>query len=312
MLVNDRAKELLDMEEDPEEGKDIFSLINSAEVKKAFKDVADAEIDLSSDENKKIIKSIRDEVKTKNGKKLGEMRVIRDITLEKEIEEMKERFMHSITHDLKNPLSAIMGLADLLKKLRGDDIPDMEKKYFAVLLEESDRLMGMINDILNLAKLEAGKMELDRQELDVSEMLEKTKDTFVAQAENSDIDLLTDLPEEPVIIDADGKLIKRVVINLLGNALKYTPRNGAITLKAVSKPKEIEVSILDTGEGMPQEMCEKIFDRFQQIKGQSKGGTGIGLNVSKEIIEAHGGWIWAESEIGKGSVFKFVIPFNYR
>ncbi len=314
MLVNNRARELLDMEEQPEEGGDIFNYIKSEELIKAFKGVKETEIDLSTDKSKKIIKAITEGVTTIKGKKLGEMRIIRDITLEKEIEEIKERFLQSITHDLKNPLAAIIGLSDLLKRLRGDNIIDVEKKYFKVLKIEAERLMGMISDILNLAKLEAGKMDIVRKDFNFSMMIEGIKDAFSAEAQNSGIELITDLPEEPIVITADEKLLKRVVINLLGNSLKYTPKGGSIKIESRKQRAEgknfARVAVIDTGEGMPSEMCEKIFDRFQQIKGQSKGGTGIGLNVSKEIIEAHEGKIWAESEIGKGSKFKFEIPAN--
>ena len=310
LLINDRAKNLLEIDKHPQEGDHIFGHIKRDELKKVFDGIKEVEIDMSSGDNKKFIKAISDEVATAKGVCIGKVRVIRDITLEKEIEAMKERFLHSITHDLKNPLAAIVGMSDLLKMLRGDNINDAEKKYFEVLRSEADRLTGMINDILNLAKLEAGKMDLDKKEFDFSEMLDKIKNTFTAQAQQSGIEIKTDLPAEPVKLNADSKLLTRVVINLLGNSLKYTPRKGIITLKVRRANGEVEAAIIDTGEGIPQEMCEKIFDRFQQIKGQSKGGTGIGLNVSKEIVEAHGGRIWAESEIGKGSEFKFTIPSN--
>lgn len=309
MLINNRAKVLLEMDEEPREGADIFSYIKKNEkIISIFKSIKETEIDLSSKGKRKIIKAITDEVKTAAGKKLGKMKIIRDITLEKEIEEMKVRFMHSITHDLKNPLAAIIGMSDLLKRLRGPNIKETEKKYYKILRDEADRLMGMIDDILNLAKLEAGKMELNKEEFDFSEMMEKTLEIFSFQAQQAIIEIKTDLPSQRIKIKADSKLIKRVFINLLGNALKYTPKHGTITMAAQIKAGVVEAAVIDTGEGMPHEMCEIIFDRFQQIKGQSRGGTGIGLNVSKEIVEAHGGNIWAESEIGKGSKFKFTIP----
>ncbi len=308
MLVNSRANELLEIEEYPQEGDDIFKYLPDEKLVEAFKSIKETEIDLSKGGGRKIVKTIAENVRTTKGTDIGKMRIIRDITLEKEIEEIKERFLHSITHDLKNPLAAIIGMSDLLRRNRGKDINEVEEKYFDVLKIEAERLMGMINDIMNLAKLEAGSMELAIEEFDLSQMVIETKAAFDAQAENANIKLVTDLPKEPVVFKADGKLIKRVIINLLGNSLKYTPRNGIVTLKLEINPDKITTSVIDTGEGMPSNMCEKIFDRFQQIKGQSKGGTGIGLNVSKEIVEAHGGKIWAESEIGKGSAFKFTLP----
>jgi NtrC-family two-component system sensor histidine kinase KinB len=308
MLVNSRAKELLGMDKEPRQGAHISDYITGEELMRVFREIKDKEIDLSGGGQRKIIKAIQEEVTTEAGKKIGQMRIIRDITLEKEIEEMKERFLHSITHDLKNPLSAIMGMSDLLKKLRGENLNEIEDKYFQVLRDEAYRLMGMINDILNLAKLEAGKLELDIQETDFSGALERVRQAFFAKAQNEGIELRTDLPSEPVLIKADEKLITRVIENLLGNSLKYTPSGGTVTLALKKSDSMIEAAVIDTGEGLPVEMREKIFDRFQQVKGGSKGGVGIGLNVAKEIVEAHRGKIWVESEPGKGSKFKFTLP----
>ncbi|MFH1416636.1 MAG: ATP-binding protein [Elusimicrobiota bacterium] len=308
MLVNKRAEELLDMGKEPVEGASIFDYIEGEELQRVFSEISESEIDLSTGGERKIIRAITEDVRTAGGKEIGKMRVIRDITLQKEIEEIKERFLQSITHDLKNPLAAIIGMSDLLKRMRGEEIKEKEEKYFEVLKQEAERLMGMINDILSLAKLEAGKMEIVRTKFDVSQVITEIKYAFTAQAENSGIKIETVLQEQPMVINADKNLIKRVVINLLGNSLKYTSRGGAVTMKVEKEVSGVSIYIIDNGEGMPRDMCEKIFDRFQQIRGQSKGGTGIGLNVSKEIIEAHGGKIWAESELGKGSVFIFTLP----
>ncbi|MFW6134062.1 MAG: ATP-binding protein [Elusimicrobiota bacterium] len=310
MLLNKRARELLEIKREPEEGENIFNFIKDKNLKTLFKEVKDAEIELERDNKRKVIKAITEDVKTNKGRKLGRMRIIRDITLEKEVDEMKERFMHSVTHDLKNPLSAIIGTADLLQRLRGGKIKESEQKYFQVLRAEANRLMGMINDILNLAKLEANKMELNREEFDITKMLKETKDAFSAQAQANGINIIANAQEERLNMVGDKKLIKRVIVNLVGNSIKYTPRGGEISLRAEKKDNNVQVSVKDTGEGMPGEVCEKIFDRFQQVEGREKGGTGIGLNVSKEIVEAHEGKIWAESELGKGSEFKFSIPLT--
>ncbi len=309
MLANDRAKELLGLKEEITEGGHIDNYSRSKKTRKIFKGLKETEIDLSGEEKKKVIKVFTDEVTTTGGKKIGRVKVIRDITLEKKIEEMKEKFMQSITHDLKNPLSAIMGMADLVKLKIGKDIGKEENKYLNVLKAEADRLMGMINDILNLAKIESGNMELDKSEFNIKNIFQEMKETFTAQAENADIKLeIKKYRDSFDNVNADKKLIKRVIINLLGNALKYTPRGGTIILGSEKEAGRIRIYVQDTGEGMPPEMCEKIFDRFKQINGRSRGGTGIGLNVSKEIVRAHGGRIWAESKPGKGSVFSFTLP----
>jgi signal transduction histidine kinase len=310
MLANDRAKELLNLTENIKEGRHIDEYIKRKKTDGIFKDLKESELDLSDGENNKFVKVFTDEVTTAGGKKIGKVKVIRDITLEKEIEDMKEKFMQSITHDLKNPLSAIMGMADLVKLKRGKDIGKEEKNYLNVLKAESERLMGMINDILNLAKIESGNMEIQKNKFNINELLESTKITFTAQAQNSNINLKVKKARTGFEISADKKLIKRVVINLLGNALKYTPREGTITLGAKKEDGFLKVYVKDTGQGLPPDMSENIFDRFKQIKGHSMGGTGIGLNVSKEIALAHGGRIWVDSESGEGSVFSFTLPYG--
>ncbi|MFC2091896.1 ATP-binding protein [Elusimicrobiota bacterium] len=309
MLINDRARELIGIDTDPEEGTDIFEYLKSEQLVAAFKGVVDdKEVLLTDGQDRRILKATTDEVRTTAGKKIGRMRVLRDITLEKEIEEIKENFIQSVTHDLKNPLAAIIGMSDLLKKHRGADVKEVELKYFGVLKNEAVRLMDMINDILNLTKLESGQLEIQRSEIDLTSMLEEIKNAFSAQADNLDIRIVTEMAAEPIKILADPSLIRRVIINLLGNSLKYTPRQGSITIGAEEKDGFIEIAVIDTGSGIPKEMCDKIFDRFQQVHGHSKGGTGIGLNVSKEIVEIHGGKIWVDSELGKGSEFKFTLP----
>ncbi|MBN2407038.1 MAG: HAMP domain-containing protein [Elusimicrobia bacterium] len=308
MLVNSRAKELLEMKTEPRESEHISGYISNERLREMFSGDKEAEVDLTKGEQKKIIKLYPEQVNTKSGKNLGRMTVIRDITLEKEIEEVKESFLHSITHDLKNPLSAIMGLTDLLKKGRKDVITETEEKYFKVIKDEALRLMGMLNDILNLARLESGNLVLDKKEFDISSMIDEVRDTFWASANADGIDLVTPGSGVPVKITADEGLIKRVIINLVGNALKHTHRGGRITMAAREHEGELEAEVTDTGVGIPEGMTKKIFDKFQQVGGQSKGGTGIGLNIAKEVVEAHGGRIWVISELGKGSSFRFRIP----
>jgi signal transduction histidine kinase len=310
MLVNDRAIELMELDGDPAEGVEVLNYLKNERMKEAFADDKEAVVDLSSEDRRKIIRIICDEVVTKNGKKLGKVRIIRDITLEKEIEEIKERFLHSITHDLKNPLSAIAGVAELLKRNWKGEMTELEDRYFSVMKSESERLMGMINDILDLARIEAGMMELNVEEFDISEMARDICDTFSAHAENSGLKLVPDVTANGVVVNADPKLIKRVLVNLLGNALKYTPSGGKVTISTGEEADKVRVSVTDTGKGIPEEWHEKIFDRFQRIKNQIKGGAGIGLNVSREIVEVHGGRIWIESEIEKGSSFIFELPKN--
>ena len=308
LLYNERALELMNITGEPEEGEPIFNYIEDPAMKEAMMtSAAESEIETVSSGERRVIRSIAGEVETEAGRNIGKMKVLRDITFEKELEEMKERFLHSVTHDLKNPLSAVISISDLLKALRGEDLTEDEKKYFSILKEESGRLLGMINDILSLAKLEAGRLELNKKEFSLTGLLTEIAETFKARAELDGLSIHVE-SEEEVKLSADEKLIRRVIINLLGNALKYTPSGGRVTLRCYRECGVSFCAIEDTGEGIPAGMVDRIFDRFQQVEGRSRGGTGIGLNVSKEIVLAHGGKIWAESEEGEGSVFKFSIP----
>lgn len=307
MLVNERAMELMEISEHPKEGNFIIDYIKNKKIRSIFDDVKEIELDLSEEGPRRIIKAITDEVKTKNGKSLGLMRVIRDITLEKEIDEMKDRFLHSVTHDLKNPLSAIVGMTDLLKKNRGPDITDIEKKYYDILKNETERLMGIINDILDLAKLESGKLRIDMTTFELNQVIKEVIETFKVQAESNEIEMNTEFHADEIEVIADTKLIKRVIVNLVGNALQHTYRKGRVTVSTRLKEKNAEVCISDTGKGIPEDMLGRVFDRFQQVEGQSKGGTGIGLNIVREIIEAHGKKVWVESEFGQGASFTFEV-----
>ena len=309
MLVNEKARELLEISKDPIEGESIFNYVERRELEDLFNNLKEIELDFSSEGRNKVIKTFKSEVKTPGGKKLGKMIIARDISLEKEIEKIKENFIHSITHDLKNPLSAIIGMSDLLKSSCYSNLKEEEKEYFSILKGEALRLMGMINDILNLAKIESGKMKIDRNKLDIGEMLQQITRIFEVNAKNDGIELVNSAPCG-INIYGDEKLLRRVVINLLGNALKYTPSGGRVELNASLKGNYAECSVSDTGEGIPADIIDSIFDKFQQAGGRSKGGTGIGLNVSKEIVKAHGGRIWVNSRPDKGSEFKFTLPVN--
>ncbi len=308
MLINSRARELLDIREELPEGVFINDFIESQELKRVFNGFMDSEVSLSSGSTRKVLKVNSEDIKISSGKKLGRMRVIRDITLEKEIEEMKERFIQSVTHDLKNPLSAVKGISSVLEEMRGGNISEQEKKYFRVLQSETSRLMGMIDDILTLAKIESGNMKLENKKFDLRELLSEMREIFSVMAASEGIKIKLD-PGGPVKVKADRELIRRVLVNLIGNALRHTPENGRITLFTRPAGDRVETGVSDTGEGIPREMIERIFERFQRVEYSGKG-SGIGLHVSKEIIEAHGGDIWAESEPGRGAEFIFSLPVD--
>ena len=250
---------------------------------------------------------------------IGVVAILRDITLEKEIDSMKETFLHSITHDLRNPMTSIRGFLKFLKDGIGGPVTEQQKKMLDTMDRSSQKLLSMINDILDIAKLESGKMELNKDYAEIFQiarsagailegMINKKSIKFSVVASSPAIERLR--------FKMDAALIERVFTNLISNAIKFTPEGGSITvgIERVSATTEqgerdiVRVSVIDTGEGIPPDYVEKIFDKFQQVAGQKRGGTGLGLTICKHIVEAHGGKIWAESKLGYGSKFIFTLP----
>ncbi|MCK5357704.1 MAG: HAMP domain-containing histidine kinase, partial [Elusimicrobiales bacterium] len=216
---------------------------------------------------------------------------------------------HSITHDLRNPMGAIKGFVEFLIKELPGPINSAQKKMLISIDRASFRLLGMINNMLDIAKMEAGKMDIKIEKFSVEDMAERVIDLMESLGQRKRIKFLV-ASDGDMEYEGDSGLIERVFINLIGNAIKFTPEDGTITLGFKDDGKNLVAYVQDTGDGIPSEYVEKIFDKFEQVKGQSAGGTGLGLTISKYVAEAHLGRIWAESEMGKGAKFIFSLPKN--
>lgn len=249
---------------------------------------------------------------------IGVVAILRDITLEKEIDNMKDIFLHSITHDLRNPMTSIRGFLRFLRDGVGGPVTDQQKKMLDTMDRSSQKLLSMINDILDIAKLESGKMQLNLDYANLAEAARSAAGILDAMLVKKNIKFSIDAPAdlENLRFKMDAAMIERVFINLISNAVKFTPEGGSIGVTMEQAAAETEsgqinlarVAVIDTGEGVPLEYVEKIFDKFQQVAGQKRGGTGLGLTICKHIVEAHGGKIWAESKLGLGSKFVFTLP----
>jgi two-component system sensor histidine kinase GlrK len=229
----------------------------------------------------------------------------------RELDQMKADFISHVSHELRTPLTSIRAATDLLLQKGAETPPDKVEHRLNIIKEESNRLTEMINTMLNLSRMEAGMVEyrLDRHDLRGS--LERCCSAMQPLAEDSGIELGLSLTEEPMLTVMDREKIEQVVINLLGNALKFTPKGGTITisgrLRSQNGPEGtiIEVCVMDTGCGIDPDELEGVFDKFRKGKGS---GTGLGLAIAKHVIAAHEGKIWAHSEPGKGSRFCFTLP----
>lgn len=241
------------------------------------------------------------------GAAMGTLMALRDVTLEKELDKLKESFLQNITHDLRNPLGSAMGFVEALLKNVADQLTPAQRVMVSSIHRSGNRLMGMINNILDIAKMQSGRLRLNIQSVCLAEVGRRSMANLAGLYEQKKIAVILDMPED-LRLDADGDLLERVFNNLLGNAIKFTPAEGKITLSAIDEGTVLRACVADTGDGVPAAYREKIFEKFEQVAGQQrKGGTGLGLTITKAFVEAHGGRIWVESEVKKGSRFYFTL-----
>lgn len=233
----------------------------------------------------------------------------RDITSRKEVERMKSEFVSLVSHELRTPMTAISGFAETLREC-GDTLqPEERRRYLGVILEESRRLANLVTNFLDLSKLEAGAMPLKPQPVPLAAMAEKLRALFQNHPSRARIVLHAGPGAESVV--ADEEQLYRLLLNLVGNALKYTPEGKAVTLSSRRKNGMIEVMVADEGPGLSDDQLKHLFERFYRgpdaISRQSRG-TGLGLSICKAIVEAHGGTIRAERAAGGGAAFVFTLP----
>lgn len=250
-------------------------------------------------------------VETEKDKVEGYMVVIRDITFRRQWEYVQEQVLSGITHDLRGPLSAVMGYIDLIKKqMSQPGMPPKVAEYARLAKEAAVRLNQMVSDILDVVRFEQGKIELAPTAIPLAQIFERLKNIFAVTAEQKGVSLHLALECLPTVsVWGDPKLLERVFDNLVSNAIKFTPQGGHVTVTAKMASGRKIFEVTDTGRGIPKEAQARVFEKFQQVRpGDRSSGYGLGLAVAKFIIEAHNGEIRVESEVGKGSTFTFWVP----
>ncbi|MFH1258825.1 MAG: ATP-binding protein [Elusimicrobiota bacterium] len=317
MLCNEQAKNMLGLKKDISEGVSLLDYLSEGKIRPLIAEIIQnpqqniaRELDLSEADYLKIFQVNAHPVKSRQGEELGVVTVLHNITLEKEMDQLKDDFVHTITHDLRNPLTSIHGFLQFFLDGSAGPVNKQQNDFLLIMDRSCNRLLSMVSDILDVAKIEAGKtLSLNLEECDLAALVKKVFDYQFPLAKKKQIALETivstnNFPK----LKADIQLLERVIANLVGNSLKFTPSAGRITIELSEQDDRILVNIADTGPGIPPDYLDKVFNKFQQVAGQRKGGTGLGLTICKLIVEAHQGKIWVESELGKGSQFKFLLP----
>ena len=230
----------------------------------------------------------------------------------KETMEMKSQFVSTVSHELRTPLSCIKESVVLVLDEVVGKLNDEQKKFLNITKRNIDRLAGLVNDVLDFQKFDAGKMKCNIQENDIAEIIKEVHETMAFPVKNKNIDFSYKLDDNLPKIKCDHDKITQVLTNLIGNAVKFTPENGRISIHARLQDDDLAISIKDTGLGIPKESLSKIFEQFYRVQrpGKEIKGTGLGLAIVNKIIMLHGGRIEVESEPGKGSTFTVFLPLT--
>ncbi len=222
----------------------------------------------------------------------------------------KSDFLANMSHELRTPLNAIIGFSQVMRDGMFGEINEKQAEYLDDILSSANHLLALINDILDLSKVEAGQVELELAPFSLHDALEGGVVMVRERANEGGVNVELSASPDVDVVTGDERRIRQVIVNLLSNAVKFTPEGGEVDVRATQENGEVRVLVTDTGPGIAAEDRERIFEEFQQTEAglAQREGTGLGLALSKRLIELHGGRIWVDSEVGKGSTFVFTLP----
>ncbi|HXJ45003.1 MAG TPA: PAS domain-containing sensor histidine kinase, partial [Bryobacteraceae bacterium] len=225
---------------------------------------------------------------------------------------LKSEFLSNVSHELRSPLHAVLGFGELLAEESVGPLNEKQKRFLAHMLSNSEHLLELINELLDLSRIEAGQLELRKEVFHLNAVLSEALTSVRPRATARTLNLRVNLGI-PVTLFADRLRIKQILHNLLSNAIKFTPDGGEVSLSAAPRDQFVEISVSDTGIGIPKDHLLAVFDKFHQVRAATAAsceGAGLGLAITKGLVEQHGGRIWLDSEIGKGSRFTFTLPLE--
>jgi signal transduction histidine kinase len=267
-----------------------------------------ARVEVTADEMTAINEQLRDEIAER---RRAQQELERAKDAAEAANRAKSEFLANMSHELRTPLNSVIGFSDVLAEQVFGPLNENQAQYVTDILDSGQHLLSLVNDILDLAKIEAGSMEINRGPVDANRLVERTIQMFRERAIRRGIRLVGRIDEELGHIDADERRLKQLLYNLLSNALKFTPEGGEVRVEVLRQGEAVELRVADTGVGIAADQLEKIFESFYQVNStltKDAQGTGLGLAVVRQIAELHGGTVRAESEPGEGSTFIVSLP----
>jgi len=314
ILLNPVAKKMLGLkEEEPEKiPEDFISSVFSPALKELAannKRLVSRELDLEKPQ-KMTLRLDATPARDSHGKRIGTVVILRDITHEKEIERLKTEFISTVSHELRTPLTTIReSVSQVLDGILGETTPQ-QREFLSICLNDIDRLTRIINDLLDISKIEANKVHITTETVDIIALAKSVSLFFTPRAKEKGLEIRADFSQETLDVYIDKDKIIQVFTNLLGNSLKFTEK-GYIEMSVNNKQDSVECVIFDTGRGIAEEDLPKVFSKFQQFgrrEGPGERGTGLGLAIAKGIVELHNGKIRVESKLNEWTKFTFVLP----
>jgi len=314
ILINQAAQRMLELGPDDALGKFHWEVIRNSEINNLFKEV------LKTKEQKEVKLQIGplDErafmvyaapIRAWGGNILGVVAVFHDVTEIRRLEKVRMEFVANVSHELRTPLTSIKGFVETLKRGAIDE-RENAVNFLDIIERHTDRLNQLITDLLDLSRVETGKKKMDFQPIKVEELINRAVSHFMEISNKNRPKIKYNIPSDLPMVLADEEGIETVLKNLLDNAVKYTPKRGEINITSTDKDDYIEIAVVDNGIGIPSRDLPRIFERFycvDKARSRELGGTGLGLSIVKHIIEAHGGTVGVESEVGEGSRFTFTL-----